>query len=258
MEELLGSSSPWIEAGVLLVLGVLAAAAVAALVNLILRRALEDQKTAGRVSGAVFWVLAVVGLLVAVGRLAQPTAVESGLAGAATRLLTALPDLLIAIVVASLGWAVAVVLRSLVRRALTRVRPSLAEVVAPATYWAVLVLTAFVVADQLGVEVGLVGAILVVVVGAVALAAALALGLGTRELVAEVVAGRHVERIVLPGDVIEVAGIQGTVVQRGHASVRVAGPSGELELPNRLLLTNPVRIVSRARDVAVDAEHAEP
>lgn len=245
MTELLNSSTPWIEAAGTFVVGVLIAAVVAAAVNVVMRRLLEDEKQAGRVAGAIFWIVATIGLVVAVGRLAEPGATETGLAAAAARLLTALPDLLIALVVVVLGWAVAVAVRALLTQVLQRVRPGAAEVLAAVAYWSIVTLAVLIAADQVGIQIGLLRSLLLLVVGGIVLAAALALGLGTRDLVSEVVAGRHVERIVSAGDEIEVAGHRGTVTALGHASVRLATDHGQVELPNGLLLDEPVLIHRR-------------
>lgn len=247
MSELLSSSEPWVEAAVTFGGGVLVAALVAAAVNLLMRRLLDDHRRAGRVAGTVFWVVAALALLVAVGRLAEPGATETGLAAAAARLLTALPDLLLGLLVVVLGWAVAVAVRTLVSQVLQRVRPSAAELVAGTAYWAILVLAVLIAADQVGIQIGLLRNLLLIAIGGLVFATAVALGLGTRDLVAEVVAGRHVERIVALGDDIEVAGVRGVVAGLGHASVRLAAPGGgEVELPNGLLLAEPVVIHARS------------
>lgn len=246
MNELLESSTPWIEAGGTVLVGVLVAALVAALVNLVMRRLLRDARVAGRVAGSVFWVIAGIGVLVGVGRLAEPGATETGLDAAAARLLTALPDVVVGLLVIVLGWAVASAVRTALRQLLDRFRPRVAEVVAPAAFWAVIVLAVLIGADQVGVEVGLLRNLLLLVVAGVVAGAALAVGLGARDLVSDLVAGRHVDRIVQVGDEIEVEGHRGTVAALGHASLRLATPGGELEIPHGTFLRRPVLIVRRA------------
>lgn len=244
--ELLRSSSPWLVALVTFVVGLLIAAAVAALVNLVARRLLRDDRGAGRLASFVFWALGWVALLVAIGRLAEPDATEVGLTAAATRLLTALPDLIVALLVLVLGWVLAIAVRTLVQRAVASVRPGVADVLATIASWSILVLTVLIAADQVGIQVGLLRSLLLLVVGGAVLAAAVALGLGTRDLVAAVVAGRHVERIVRVGDLVEVVGVRGRVRALGHASILITTDGGDLEIPNPRLLAEPVLVVERA------------
>lgn len=246
MTELLESSTPWIEAGGILLVGLIVAAVVAALVNLTMRRLLRDQALAGRVAGWVFWLLTVVGFIVAVGRLAEPDATETGLAAAASRLLSSLPDLVIAILLVVLGWAVATAVRGVLRQVLSRFRPPAPDLLAHGAFWAILVLAVLVAADQVGIEVGLLRQLLLLVLGGLVAAAALSLGLGTRQLVGEIVAGRHVGQVVAIGDRVRVAGHEGVVAALGHASVRLSTADGEVEVPNGAFLSGPVVVVSRA------------
>lgn len=246
MSELLTSPSVWIAAAITFVAGVLIAALVAAFVNFAARRLLGDQKLAGKVAGVVFWIIVVVGLIVAIGRVATPSATSSGLAAAATRLLTGLPDLLIGLLVVVLGWLLAIAVRGILRRVVERFEPAAADILAPLAYWSILVLTALLAADQVGIEIGLLRELLLLVLGGLVLAAALAIGFGSRDLIAAVVAGRHVEGIVRPGDEVEIAGHRGKVVGLGHASVRLSTETGEVEIPNPHFLAAPLLVWSRA------------
>lgn len=246
MSELLESSTPWIEAGGVLLVGLLVAAVVAAVVNLGMRRLLRDQALAGRVAGWVFWLIAAIGFVVAVGRLAEPDATQTGLAAASARLLSSLPDLVIAVLVVVLGWAAATAVRGALRQILSGLRPGTAEILAAVAYWTILVLALLVAAEQVGIEVAVLRQLLSLLLGGLILAAALAAGLGTRGLVAEIVAGRHVEQIVDIGDRISVAQHEGVVVALGHASVRLATADGEVEIPNGRLLAEPVVIRARS------------
>lgn len=257
MSELLESSTPWIEAGGVLLVGLLVAAVVAAVVNMAMRRLLRDQALAGRVAGWVFWLIAAIGFVVAVGRLTEPDATETGLAAAAARLLSSLPDLVIAVLVVVLGWAAATAVRGAIRQTLSGVRPGAADIVAAVVYWTILVLALLVAAEQVGIEVGVLRQLLSLLVGGLVLAGALAVGLGTRGLVAEVVAGRHVQQIVDVGDRIAVAGHEGVVVARGHASVRLATADGEVEVPNGRLLADPVTIRVRSVDPSPVADRSD-
>lgn len=243
--DLFESNTPWVAAGVVLGVGLVVAVAVAVLVNLISRRLLADHREAGRVAGGTFWVVVAASVIVALGRLAGPRTTQQGLTEATTRFLQRLPELLVALLVVVLGWVLAVAVRSLLRRLLQRFQPAASEVLAPVAFWGVLVLAVIVAADQVGIEVRFVQALLLLLVGGLVAAAALALGLGTRDLVAAVVAGRHVARIVAVGDEVEVAGHRGRVAALGHASVRLTTDNGHVEVPNERFLDGVVVVRQR-------------
>ena len=221
----------------LLAMAAVVAVLVGLLVAFVARRTLGDeQRRRQLVQGAVGVVLAVFAV-----------ALLTRLTGApATRVLVAVPGVVAAVLLVVLGLTLAPVARSLTHRGLARLRPGVADVAAPLVYWLVLGLALLLAADQLGVETRLVQQLLVLVVGGLALAMALALGLGSRELVAAVVAGRHVAQIVAVGDRVGVDGHEGIVEALGHASVRLSIEGGEVEVPNRCFLDGAVVVLERA------------
>ncbi|HEX9888792.1 MAG TPA: mechanosensitive ion channel domain-containing protein [Nitriliruptorales bacterium] len=248
--ELFESSSPWVAALGTLVVGLVVASVVAALVNLLARRLLGSQEEAGRVGGTTFGIGATVAFLVALGQLTGGQAADVGLTAATSRLLAGLPNLFVALVVGVLGWVLAVTVRATLRQVLSRFQPVAADLLAPLAFWAILVLAGLVAADQVGIEVRFLQWLIALILGGFVLAAAIALGLGSRALVSEVVAGRHVSRIVGLGDEVEVGRHRGTVIGLGHASVRLTGPGGgQVELPNGFFLAHAVVIVRRAGEV---------
>ncbi|HWB71437.1 MAG TPA: hypothetical protein VG452_04400 [Egibacteraceae bacterium] len=236
MAELFRSGEPWLAAAGIFLLGAVVAAAVGALVQVVTRRLLRDQARAVRYATLSAWAVLTIAAAVALARLLDPGATEAGLALAGARLFRALPDLLLALLLVVLGVAVATALRGLLRGVLTRVSPAAADVVAPLGYWTVVGLAVLLAADQVGVETDLVQWLVLLLVGGAVLSSALALGLGAQDLVAEVVAGRHVAQIVAVGDEVEVGGLRGRVLALGHASVRLAVGDREAEVPNGAFL----------------------
>ncbi|MDP8970098.1 MAG: mechanosensitive ion channel, partial [Actinomycetota bacterium] len=245
MAELFRFDEPWLVAAGVFLLGVLIAAAVGVLVLFVARRVLREQARASRYALLSVWAVLAVAAAVALASLLGPETTEVGLAVAGTRLFRALPDVLIALLLLVLGAIVATGLRSLLRTVLSRIGPAAADIVAPLGYWMVVGLAILLAADQLGVETDLVQWLVLLVVAGLALASALAFGLGAQDLVAEVIAGRHVAQIIAVGDEIEVDGLRGRVVALGHASVRLAVGEREAEVPNGTFLEATVVVRQR-------------
>ncbi len=221
------------------VTALLVTAAVGVLVRFVAVRVLGDEARARQLSRATVWVLLLVFILTLIGRLTGDTA--------AIRLLFALPNVVTAVLLVVLGVAVAPALRGLVHGGLSRVGGGgFADIVAPLTYWLVIGLAVLLAADQLGIETGFVQRLVLLLFGGLVVALALALGLGTRDLIGAIVAGRHVAAIIAVGDVVEVDGRDGTVVALGHASVRLAQDGMEIEVPNTRFLHGTVVIRQRA------------
>lgn len=247
MTDLFTTSNRWLAAAVILLVGAFVAGLVGALVTVISRRVPDGGQRVGRLAAPAVYAVIAATVVVALLRVAAPASAELGLRTAAISLLAGLPGVLVALVLLVLGIAVATAVRAIVRRVLDQVQPGTAEVLSTAAYWAVVGLTILLAAEQAGLRTGLVQALLVVVVGAVALALSLSVGLGSRALIAAVVAGRHVAQVVAVGDDVEVDGLRGTVTALGHASVRLAVPGGaEAEVPNDRFLAGTVLVHRRA------------
>lgn len=246
MTELFTSGEPWFAAAAILLVGILVAVAVGSVVRWLARRLLRDEQRAGSAAIASFWsVIAVFGFA-AVVRLLGGAGARDGLARTGEEVFATLPDVFLAVLVVVVGLLLAGAVRRVVRRGLERVRPEFADPVSTLAYWLIVVLAALLAANQIGVETRLAESVVVLVVAGVVLAAAAAFGLGTRDLVAAVVAGRHVAQVVGPGDEVEVAGHRGKVVELGHASVRIATGEAEVEVPNRMFLETAVVVLGRA------------
>ena len=107
--------------------------------------------------------------------------------------------------------------------------------------------TSIVVAlDQIGLAGLLMRQLVLVVVGAAFAAAALAVGLGTREVVGGLVAGHLVRRRIRAGDHVEVAGFQGTVREVGPVATVIEaddedGLTHRHSVPNRCMLNEAIQ-----------------
>lgn len=117
-----------------------------------------------------------------------------------------------------------------------------ANVFGRAVFFVVVVVAGLLAASQLGIETSLLVILAIVALATVGLVVAIAVGQGLVALSGNIAAGRYVQDGVEEGDVISVAGIEGTVVELDYASVTVRSDDGYLHrIPNSTLLTNTVR-----------------
>ena len=98
-------------------------------------------------------------------------------------------------------------------------------------------------ADQFGVTTNLILLIIGSALAAIAIAAALAFGLGAQPIARQVAAGRHVDDRFEVGDFVELGGIRGTIESIGLASTRIVDDAQSWEVPNERFLEDPVRVV---------------
>lgn len=107
----------------------------------------------------------------------------------------------------------------------------------------IIIIGSVIAADQFGVTTNLILLIIGSALVAVALAAALAFGLGSQPVARQVAAGRHVDDRFNVGDFVEVGEIRGTIASIGLASTRVVDDAQSWEVPNERFLDGPVRVV---------------
>jgi hypothetical protein len=238
--------------------GAPAAAAGGAPASALTRRIVGDRERAGRLAAGSVWAVLAIFAIAALSRLLGPEVARPGLATAATRLFARFPDVLIALLLVVLGLILATGVRLVARRLLAPVQPGAADLVASVAYWTVVGVAVLLAAEQVGIRTGLVQSLALILLGGVVLAAALALGLGARDLVSAVVAGRHAAQVVGVGDEVEVAGRRGVVRALGHASVRLAVGDSDVEVPNRAFLEDAVVVHRRAPTPEDDTATMQP
>lgn len=188
----------------------------------------------------VFWAIilfAVLAVLAALGPLGLDSLTET-----LNQIILYAPRILVAVLIVLLGTSAAGMVAELARRGLvdlgvTRTGPFVVLV-----RFSVVFVSAILAANVLGIETTILLSIVIIVLGGVVLTAALALGLGLRQLSQNVAAGRYLAEGVEEGDEISVNGISGTVERIGHAMTTIRTADEEVHLlPNSQFLQHAVR-----------------
>ena len=108
----------------------------------------------------------------------------------------------------------------------------------------VIIISISVAVGQLEVKTDLLNYIIAIVLITVGLAAALALGLGSREVAGQIIAGIYVRELYQVGQQVKVGDVEGTIEEIGTVKTILLTEEGELvSLANRLLLDQ--RVTSR-------------
>jgi small-conductance mechanosensitive channel len=120
---------------------------------------------------------------------------------------------------------------------------------APAAQWFVMGVFAILALAQLGIPTGILTVLAAVAAAGVALTAALAFGLGGRELARDVSAGRYVGSAFSVGQEITIRGHRGQIVAIEGASTVLGTENGaSVRIPNHLFLESDVLVHSRREE----------
>lgn len=152
-----------------------------------------------------------------------------------------LPKLLAALAVLLCGFFVAQIVFNGVKIAAKNTGVDYGRSVAEVCRGIIIVITVSLSITQLDIDVSLLNNILSVVIASVGLAAAISLGIGTKSMAQEVVAGVYLREMYQIGDNIEVQEVKGALISIGSVASKVMA-EGEsiITVPNTFLLANKV------------------
>jgi mechanosensitive ion channel-like protein len=178
--------------------------------------------SAGLIGLIVKWFIRLIALVVAFDALGLPA-----VSGVLRQLLLWLPNVVVAMVVLVIGGLAARALGNLVRGATSEAgmgNPDVLARVASITVWGFAIVVAV---NQIGVATELVNTLFMAFVGAFALGAALAFGLGGRDTAAEIVRNWYSKARQKSGEIARTAG----AMERRVGDRRVAGNAGTFQRP---------------------------
>ncbi|MEM8983315.1 MAG: mechanosensitive ion channel domain-containing protein [Pseudomonadota bacterium] len=154
-----------------------------------------------------------------------------------------LPKVIGALLVLVIGLAAAQFARSLVETALAGINLGYERVVGGLVYGIIVIVVLSLAINQLEVDTALMNQVIVIVLLGAAAAIALAMGLGTRDVAGNIVAGVYARDLYEPGRKIRVGETSGEIVEVGATSLIVRTPDNTtVTIPNRRLLDEQVEI----------------
>lgn len=189
----------------------------------------------GIFAAVVFWIAMLAFLLSA----SESLGLER-LSATIDSLVRYLPRVLGAILVLSLGLFLASFARDAVRAGMANIGSEHANAIGHATYLLLAVITVSLAIGQLELETALLTIAVGVVMAAAGTAVAIAFGLGSREVAANVLAGAYLRDALPEGTGIAVAGIEGAVRSVEALSTVIATADGDASVPNMTLVRETV------------------
>tara|TARA_R110001583_G_scaffold1916_4_gene14515 strand:- start:469 stop:1293 length:825 start_codon:yes stop_codon:yes gene_type:complete len=163
------------------------------------------------------------------------------LSGLIDTLVLFLPKLLAALAVLLCGFFAAQIVYNAVKIASKNTGVDYGRSVAEVCRGIIIIITVSLSITQLDVDVWLLNSIISVIIASVGLAAAISLGIGTKSMAQEIVAGVYLRDMYQTGDNIEVQEVKGALVSIGSVATKVIGENETIiTVPNTFLLANKV------------------
>jgi len=163
------------------------------------------------------------------------------LSGLIDTLVLFLPKFLASLAVLVCGFFVAQIVFNGVKIASKNTGVDYGRSVAEVCRGIIIVITISLSITQLDIDVSLLNNIMTVVIASIGLAAAISLGIGTKSMAQEVVAGVYLREMYQVGDSIEVKDIKGTLASIGSVASKIMVEGESITtVPNTFLLANKV------------------
>ena len=246
-----------IAATLLLILGHVLGRVIAAVVTRVLKRMRIDSLSAGSglgdaVSGAGFtatpsqiigkifyWLIFLTFIISAADTLGLERVSET-----IDDFVLYLPRVIGAVLVVIVGLFAAGLVRAGVEAALGSMNVGYEKAVGGVIHGVIVLVVISLAIGQLDIETALLNQVVAIILLAGAAAVALALGLGTRDVAGNIVAGVYARELFVPGDQIRFGDIVGVVVEVSATSVVLEGPDNKrITVPNRKLLDQEVEVI---------------
>lgn len=152
-----------------------------------------------------------------------------------------LPKILAALAVLLCGFFVAQLVFNAVKIAAKNTGVDYGRSVAEVCRGIIIVITFSLSITQLDIDISLLNTIISVVIASIGLAAAISLGIGTKSMAKEIVAGVYLREMYQAGDNITVQDVSGTVISIGSVASKVMSKDENMiTVPNTFLLANKV------------------
>jgi len=169
-----------------------------------------------------------------------------GFADWLARLLDHLPTVLAGVLIIAVGYVLSGFVADIVRATVTGVAEPQRATLARLAQGATLVLALLVGADQIGLKVTWIAILGLLFAGSMIGAVTIAVSLGARSYVANLIGAHYLRQTVQPGQVVRVAGHQGQIVDVSATSLVLQTADGRVLLPGRVFHDEAIVVLAAA------------
>jgi small-conductance mechanosensitive channel len=192
------------------------------------KEAVEEQQAGSLAAGGVYWLVLLAGIFLAVDALDLPMFRRwlDALAGY-------LPELAVSVALVLGGVVLGRLARNAIVRTSMRMPSAQAHSLARLTQASIMVAALLIAAGQLGLDVSFLSSALLIGLAAALGAAALAFGLGARQVMADILAMHYVNKSYRIGQLVRLGSDQGRIMRTTRTAVYLEHEQGELAIPGR-------------------------
>ena len=204
-----------------------------------LKKANVDRSPSEVIGAFIYWILMLLVIISASDALGW-TAVSAEV----SKLLSLLPNVLVGIIFFVIGFYIASFVRDFIRGAASSLNIGTGKMISGFVFYLLLILITLTALNQAGVDTSIITNNLMLILGAILAAAAISYGFASRDLLSNILAGFFSRHTFSIGQVIEIDGVKGKIIETTNISVTLqTGENEKVVIPSHQLITNKVKII---------------
>lgn len=160
-------------------------------------------------------------------------------------LINFLPTLFSGIILFVIGYYLATFVSDIIKATTLSLGIGAGRALSSFVFYFILVITTLTALDQIGIDTTIIRSNLVVIIGAVMLAASISYGIASRDILSNMLASFFSRKAFSIGQTIRVDDIEGTIIRMESTFIMIQTHSDQVVIPTRELITKKVHIVRK-------------
>lgn len=186
----------------------------------------------------VFWMI----MLVVIVSTTKNLGIQS-LTEQVERIIDFIPNLISAVLILLLGYFIAAKIKEVLVNMTRSLGSNAGSVLGSIIYYFIMIMVVITAVDQLGVKTDLISKNILIIVGVVLIAGAIAYGHAARGIMKNMLSSFYSRKNFYEGQVIRVNDLTGTILEIDKISVTIQTEENKVILPSSVLLENKVEIL---------------
>lgn len=153
-----------------------------------------------------------------------------------------LPTILTAVVIFIIGTYFATFVKDIIKSATSSIGISTGSIIGNVVFYILMAIISITALQQAGIDTSVLQSNIILILGAVLIAAAISYGFASREILSNVLASFFTRNTFTKGQVIAIDDIEGVIVDANNISITIQTATDKVIIPTHQLISNRVRL----------------
>jgi hypothetical protein len=159
-----------------------------------------------------------------------------------SHLIGLLPTILTAVVIFIIGTYFATFVRDIIKGATSSIGISAGSIIGNVVFYILMAIVSITALQQAGIDTSVLQSNIILILGAILIAAAISYGFASREILSNVLASFFTRNTFTKGKVIAIDDIEGVIIDANNISITVQTATDKVIIPTHQLISNRVRL----------------